>query len=60
MEIFFVWDKMAWSAVPYRDAPQCGMCGGYDRAFPSTGGGLGVLPQEFFVNISSEKGILEQ
>ena len=27
---------------------QCGMCGGYDRAFPSTGGGLGVLPRNFF------------
>ena len=37
-------------------APQCGMCGGWGRDFPSTGGGLGVLPQEFFYKYKLWKG----
>ena len=50
---------MAWSDAPYRDVPQCGMCGGYDKAFPSTGVGLGgPSPGIFFINITSEKDIL--
>ena len=38
----------------------CVVAGGYNRAFPSTGGGLGSSPRNFFVDISSEKGILGQ
>ena len=48
---FFVWDMVAWCNAPRRNTPQRDMCGGCSRDLPSTGRGLGVLPQEFFLQI---------
>ena len=54
---FFLWGQ---DGMKRCNVPQCSAQGGCRRALHATGGGLGVLPQENFANISYEKGILEQ